>query len=215
MKSHDLRLQSWLSEKCVVADSITVGGLGVFARESIRANELVAVWGGIVYSADEIQLLERSVCYSLGHTIEVAEGFYLASSTPTEMDDIERFNHSCEPNLGFKGQLLILPRRDIDQGEELVFDYETAHSKLEPFECRCGSKECRQKIEGSGWRSKVFREQNSGWLSWCLEKRSTPTRGNFKAKVVKPYEQRASVAIHRSPFSALQRCGAQGCCDWI
>jgi uncharacterized protein len=171
MKPHDIRLHSWLSAKCIVRESILDHRLGVFAREAIAAHELVAVWGGIVYSLDEIRALGNTFPHVFSQSIQVAEGFYMASSSLTAIDDAERFNHSCEPNVGVKGQILLLARRDIALGEELVFDYETTDDSLEPFECNCGSSHCRKTIDGTAWLSKSFQTKHRDWFSWFLERK--------------------------------------------
>lgn len=51
-----MRLHSWLSPKCRVAVS-PLEGVGVFAASSIAEGELVCVWGGVVYTAAEVELL--------------------------------------------------------------------------------------------------------------------------------------------------------------
>jgi uncharacterized protein len=173
VKEHYTRLHSWLSAKCQVRESALDRRLGVFAQEAIAKHELVAVRGGIVYSLDEIQALGSTFPHVFSQSIQVAEGFYMASSSLTAIDDAERFNHSCEPNVGIKGQILLLARRDIKVGEELVFDYETADDSLEPFECNCGSQSCRKSIDGSEWQSESFQAKHSGWFSWFLQQKIT------------------------------------------
>lgn len=160
-----MRLHSWLSPKCDISQS-TLQGLGVFASSVIFEQELVAVWGGVIYSADEIQVLGESFQHFRTHPFEVAQGFYMGSTSLHAIDDAERFNHSCEPTVGVKGQVIVLARREINTGEELTFDYETTDLAPNAFQCRCGSDRCRRKIDGSAWRSRVFQEEHSDWLSW-------------------------------------------------
>ncbi len=131
----------------------------------------MAVWGGIVYSDEEVKALSNAFPHVFSQSIQVAEGFYMVSSSLTAIDDAERFNHSCEPNVGIKGQILLLARREICKGEELVFDYETSDDSLDPFECNCGSQNCRKTIDGSAWRLEAFQAKHEGWFSWFLEKR--------------------------------------------
>ena len=137
----------------------------MFAATPIAAGELVCVWGGVVYTAAEVEALGQTFSHFRTHPIEVAEGFYLASTSPTAIDDAERFNHSCDPNVGVKGQILVQARRAIVAGEELTFDYETTDVSMTPFECRCGAKQCRGRIDGSAWNSPDFQANNAGWLS--------------------------------------------------
>ncbi len=51
-----------------------------------------------------------------------------------------RVNHSCQPNVGMGGNILLVSMRDIAAGEELTIDY--ALFLGDPgfaMECRCGS----------------------------------------------------------------------------
>ncbi len=159
-----MRLHSWLSPKCEVATS-PLEGMGVFAAEAIAEGELVCVWGGVVYTAAEVDAIGVAFPHFRTHPYEVAEGFYLGSTSLTAIDDAERFNHGCEPNVGVNGQILLLARRRIDEGEELLFDYETTDIAPTPFFCRCRAKTCRGRIDGNAWRSKEFRANNVGWLT--------------------------------------------------
>lgn len=93
------------------------------------------------------------------------KGFYLGSNSLTAIDGAERFNHSCSPNVGVKGQILVYARRVIVAGEELVFDYETTDVSLLPFQCCCGVPECRGVIDGNAWKSPEFQRKNDGWLT--------------------------------------------------
>lgn len=169
-RSPELRLHSWLSGKCEVRESPT-SGLGVFATEPIRQNELVAVWGGIVYTRDEVDKFSSVVNNFATQTLQIAEGFYLKSNSLTAIDDSKRFNHSCDPNIGVKGQILVLARRDIAVGDELCFDYETTDVHLDGLECKCGSSKCRKKLYGTSWLDRDFQQANQSWFSWYMQEK--------------------------------------------
>ena len=64
---------------------------------------------------------------------------------------------------------MIVARRDVHQGEELCFDYDTTEITAVPFVCRCRSPHCRGMIDGSAWQNASFRANNSGYLSWYIE----------------------------------------------
>ena len=142
-----------------------------FASDEIRSGELVAVWGGVIYSADEIQALGATFPHFRTHPFEVADGFFMGSTSLHAIDDAERFNHSCSPTVGVKGQVVVLARCDIAVGEELTFDYETTDLYPNPFECLCGAVDCRHTIDGSAWNSKEFQQRNKGWLSWYIQEK--------------------------------------------
>ena len=59
-------------------------------------------------------------------------------------------NHSCDPNTEFVG-LNLVATRDIRGGEELTVDYATFYdSHMSPFDCACGSPNCRRRVFGGG-----------------------------------------------------------------
>ena len=160
-----MRLHSWLSSKCGVGGS-RLHGHGVFAIDYIAKGELVALWGGVVYSAAEIEAIGVTFPHFLTHPYQISEGMFLGSTSLSAIDDAERFNHGCEPNVGVKGQIVVLARRAMLPGEELLFEYETTDIAPAPFDCHCGSEQCRGRIDGSAWRSDVFQKEHSEWLSW-------------------------------------------------
>jgi len=47
-------LQSWIDPRIEIRPS-PVGGQGMFARELIKAGEIVIVWGGIVLTKEDIK----------------------------------------------------------------------------------------------------------------------------------------------------------------
>lgn len=67
-------------------------------------------------------------------------------------------NHCCDPNTAFDG-LNVRATRPIARGEELTLDY--AHfldENMEPFQCQCGSSNCRGLILGTKGNSFSVRE---------------------------------------------------------
>jgi hypothetical protein len=62
-----------------------------------------------------------------------------------------RVNHSCEPNVGMGGNVLLVAMRDIAAGEELTIDY--ALFLGDPgfaMDCRCRTAACRGVVRGNG-----------------------------------------------------------------
>lgn len=54
-------------------------------------------------------------------------------------------NHSCDPNAEsdiIKGKIWIIATRDIEKGEEIVYNYNYDWEDYEDHKCRCGSKRC-------------------------------------------------------------------------
>jgi uncharacterized protein len=87
-------------------------------------------------------------------------------------DGSQFMNHSCDPNLWWKGDESLIAKRDITKGEELTYDYSTADvgDWVAGWDCMCGSDNCRKRITGNDCLSKDFRNNYKGHLpSWVLE----------------------------------------------
>ncbi len=164
-----MKYHSYLSPKCTVEERD--GEKGVYATQVIRTGDLVAIWGGIIYSQNEVEEIGKTVPHFLTHPVSVYEDFYIGPIDEVHLDDVEFMNHSCNPNVGIKGQIILLARRDIQPDEEVCFDYETTQMSSEPFECECGAENCRKIIDGKSWMKHEFQEQNAGYFSWYIEER--------------------------------------------
>jgi SET domain-containing protein len=171
-----MKLHSWLSPTCEVRPS-RLGGFGIFATEAIAAGTVVAVWGGCIYTARELTTLAEGFPQFATHPVQVADDCYLGSTSLWEIDPVERLNHSCSPNVGVQGQVVVLTRRKIEAGEELTFEYETTDISPAPFTCQCGSPECRGRIDGTAWRSPAFQQNHAGWCSWYVTRQILALRG--------------------------------------
>lgn len=162
-----MRIHSLLSPRCKVTQS-PISGRGIIAIDDFKAGELVAVWGGKIYSADEVNRLAEIFPHFATHTVSVYPGYYLGSENLYEFDDAELFNHSCNANVGVKGQIILVARRSITSGEELTFDYDTTETLADPFECKCGSQNCRGVINGTAWQNPEFIDHNRDFISWYI-----------------------------------------------
>lgn len=164
---------SFLSPKCFVLDSSSIHRNGVVAQADIPEGEIIALWGGFIIS-DITSLPEYIQKHE--YPVQVAPGFYLGPRSVEDLDDAEMFNHSCTPNAGVVGQILLVARRDIQAGEEVCFDYGTTESDGCNFECRCNSPKCRGHIQGQDWKDPVFQEDNYGFMSsyliWLYKKQA-------------------------------------------
>lgn len=67
-------------------------------------------------------------------------------------------NHHCDANTEYRG-LNVYALRDIKKGEELTLNYALfLDEHMEPFECRCGSVNCKRFIKGTPEISVTHRE---------------------------------------------------------
>ena len=98
-----------------------IEGRGVLATEAIAGGEVVAVKGGHIVDGAAVAGLPDAISDS---AFQIAADCFLAALTQDEYDGVMmRVNHSCEPNLGMGGNVLLVAMRDIVAGEELTLDY--------------------------------------------------------------------------------------------
>ena len=162
---------SYLNLKCEAREHPS-GGCGVFARQHISKGELISLWGGKIVRKQD---LDPSMPRFTQRVLQIDEGLYILTAENVEPNDC--FNHSCDPNLGFSGQIGLVAMRDIDAGEELTFDY--AMSDGEPydeFECYCGKAGCRKKVTGNDWKLPELWLKYDGYFSPYLERRIASLR---------------------------------------
>jgi len=157
---------SYLNVKCEARDHAE-GGCGVFATAVIAKDELVSLWGGRIVHGDE---LDPSMPRFTQRVLQVDEDLYLLTAEEKEPNDC--FNHSCDPNLGFSGQIGLVALRDIRSGEELMFDYAMSDGgPYDEFECYCGTSNCRKKITGNDWKLPELWGRYKGYFSPYLARR--------------------------------------------
>lgn len=157
---------SFLNPKCEAREHAE-GGCGVFARKSINEGELISLWGGSIVHKDQ---LDPSMPRFTQRVLQIDEELYILTAEEKEPNDC--FNHSCNPNLGFSGQIGLVAMCDIQAGEEMCFDYAMSDGgPYDEFECFCGSEECRGKITGNDWKLPSLWEKYDGYFSPYLAKR--------------------------------------------
>jgi len=162
---------SYLNSKCEARDHAK-GGCGVFANAAISKGELVSLWGGRIVRKDE---LNPSMPRFTERVLQMDEDLYLLTAEEKEPNDC--FNHSCDPNLGFFGQIGLVALRDIQAGEEVMFDYAMSDGgPYDEFECHCGSVNCRKKITGNDWKLPELWQKYEGYFSPYLARRIASLR---------------------------------------
>lgn len=157
---------SYLSPKTRVGPS-RIEGRGLFARRRIRKGEIVAIKGGHVYDARTLARVKARVAVSY---IQIADGFFIGALTAAEVRRNKLFiNHSCEPNLGIRGQIVYVALRDIAAGEELTYDWAMEENAPTRTRCRCGARRCRRVLSGRDWRIPRLQRRYRGYFSSYLE----------------------------------------------
>ena len=109
-------IRTWRSAKLRVSDD-TLAGRGVVAVADIARDEIVAIKAGHIVTRGEIEQVTRAAG---DLALQIEDDFYLAPRSPVDVDAMSVFiNHSCDPNVGFRGQVVYVALRDIRAGEEL------------------------------------------------------------------------------------------------
>lgn len=154
-------IRCWRSPKVEVRDG-SVAGLGVFALEPIAAGEVVAVKAGHIVDHAEVVRLTAEIG---DQSLQIADDLYLSPRTATEVDETSiRINHSCDANVGFRGQVVYVAMRDIAADEELCHDYGTARTDDYRLECGCGTAACRGTVTGDDWRLPAVQVRYDGFF---------------------------------------------------
>lgn len=163
---------SFLSPKLVGKTCPEKGGKAVFASKAVRTGETLVVWGGEVVTWEDLSNLASSYIHL---TIQIEEDLYMVSSREGPGDWI---NHSCNPNAGLDGQVVLVAMRDIIAGEEVCFDYAMADGSVyDEFDCKCGASNCRGRITGMDWQRSDLWERYGKYFSPYLQRRIIKLRG--------------------------------------
>ena len=162
-------MSSWFSPKTEKRAS-PIQGRGLFARDAISAGEIVAVKGGAIMDAASFAFVRDQVSPA---EIQIEEGLYIAPRSADEVEaNILCLNHSCNPNVGVRGQITFVAMRDIPKDAELTIDYAMIDGDpAERMECSCGAPECRKIITGSDWRRREIQRRYAGYFSRYIHDR--------------------------------------------
>ncbi|HEY0100718.1 MAG TPA: SET domain-containing protein-lysine N-methyltransferase [Pyrinomonadaceae bacterium] len=159
---------SYISPKAAVRES-RIHGRGLFAVEAFARDEIVAVKGGHIFDRRTLREVEGVLGAA---EIQIGEDLFIGALTQNEREGCMIFsNHSCEPNIGVRGQIVFVAMRDIEAGEELTHDWATTDDDTYRLECRCGAQSCRKIITGQDWRREDLQAKYGRYISlYLLEK---------------------------------------------
>ena len=167
------RTFSWMSPKlevCLVS-KYGKGAKGVFAKKDIKKDELLAVFGGYVMTIREEENLAK---VASDNSIQISDDFVLGVKKKSELEDASFFNHSCDPNAGFNGQVFLVAMRNIKKEEEITFDYamvlcKAKSAKTYKFKCLCGKDNCRKTLSEDDWEIPELQEKYDGYFQYYLQ----------------------------------------------
>lgn len=129
-------------------------GKGVFACTRIPAGEAIVTFSG--------PLLKRAEVRANDYHLQIGEDLYLGASGAAD----DYVNHSCDPNAGFRNDLVLVARRTIEPEEEITWDYSSAIDEADfpGFGCCCGSEACRGTVHSFRHLDPALQEQLQPWL---------------------------------------------------
>ena len=162
-------VSSWISPKARKGASSGISGRGLHALTPINAGEVVAVKGGHIVTTDELEQLPEPLPNS---EIQITDDLHLVARTGDEYEPVMFFlNHSCDPNVGFAGNTVLITMRDVAAGEELTTDYALFDDYDGQMACACGADRCRGVIGGRDWQLPELQQRYCGYFSWYLQRR--------------------------------------------
>ena len=176
---------SYRSPKTKVRES-KIHGRGLFAIADIAKGEIVLVKGGHIVDR---KTLREKITPRLGPVeIQINDDLFIAPVTDEERElSMLYSNHSCDANLGMRGEITFVAMRNIRAGEELTHDWATTDDDDYSVECKCGAFNCRKILTGKDWQRPELQERYAGYFSACLTRKiaaalSSPAkRGNSQA----------------------------------
>src|SRR5215813_10586250 len=160
---------SYRSPKTEVRES-AIHGRGLFATGDISKDEIVAVKGGHIVDR---KTLREKISPVLGPVeIQISDNLFIAPVTDEERElSMLYLNHSCDPNLGARGEITFVAMRDIGAGEELTHDWAMTDDDVYSVECSCSASDCRKILTGKDWQRRDLQKRYAGYFSAYLARK--------------------------------------------
>jgi len=141
----------WNNPKLATRRFGTHKGMGVIAETKIKRGEILSLFGGYVMSIEAFHQLPAAVQEFPYH---IAENLLFGPLERGQLSVGDYYNHSCQPNAGFRDSITLVSMRTIQPGEEVTFDYcMCMTSTILTLKCACGGGRCRKIIRGSDWKT--------------------------------------------------------------
>jgi uncharacterized protein len=161
-----LLVSTYISPKARKGRPSSIEGRGLVAVAPIGAGEVVAIKGGHIVDTATMHTLPERLRNS---EVQIADGFHLVALEDAEYEPVMLFiNHSCEPNVGFAGNIVLVAMRDIGPDEELTTDYALFDDCDDEMPCQCGKPACRGTISGRDWQRPELQRKYGNYFSWYL-----------------------------------------------
>jgi len=160
---------SYRSPKTEVRES-RIHGCGLFAMANIAKDEIVAVKGGHIIDR---KTLREKITPRLGPVeIQIDDDLFIAPVTGEERELSMLFsNHSCDANLGMRGEITFVAMRNIRAGDELTHDWATTDDDDYSVECKCSARNCRKILTGKDWQRLELQRRYAGYFCAYLARK--------------------------------------------
>ena len=157
---------SYRCPKTEVRDS-QIHGRGLFSTADIARGEVVLVKGGHIVDRET---LRREITARLGPVeIQIDDNLFIAPVTDEERElSMLYSNHSCNPNLGIRGEITFVAMRDIRAGEELTHDWAMTDDDDYSVDRKCGAPNCRKILTGKDWQRSELQSRYARYFSAYL-----------------------------------------------
>jgi len=160
---------SYRSSKTEVRES-AIHGRGLFATADIAKDEIVAVKGGHIVDR---KTLREKITPMLGPVeIQIGDDLFIAPVSDQERElSMLYSNHSCDPNVGVRGEITFVALRVIRAGEELTHDWAMTDDDDYSVDCNCGMANCRKVLTGKDWQRSDLQKRYAGHFSAYLARK--------------------------------------------
>jgi hypothetical protein len=134
-----------------------IAGQGLFAAMDLKQGLRIIQYIGEKIS---IQESDRRLAEDNVYIFELNEHYALDGKTPKNL--ARYINHSCAPNCEVENTgrtIWIVAARDIEEGEELSYNYGYPLDGYENHPCNCGAKQCCGYIVARQYWGQIKRQE--------------------------------------------------------
>lgn len=159
---------SYHSPKTAIRKSF-VHGYGLFAIKPIKKGEIVVIKGGHIFNERILKKVKDKISEAY---FQIEDDFVIGPLKKSEVKKNKLYiNHSCDPNIGIRGQITLIAMRNIKAGEELTYDWAMEDPGGWKMKCNCGAKNCRKIITGKDWKNPKLQRKYKGYFSAYLQEK--------------------------------------------
>lgn len=161
------RLFSSTAERCITSTDVEVNEANKRCSGTVRVQKASdgVNWGvfssrsfavGDIVIESNVLLVKADRC---SHSIQFGWDEHIMMDLPANF-----LNHACDPNVCVKnnsnGSYNFVALKNISEGDEIRFDYETTEYEISAFDkCLCGVETCRGRLSGFKSNGQTVREK--------------------------------------------------------